>query len=352
MTDSEIAGLDRQRDELLADDAELRQRRNRTSQEWVREARKFEAELDEYPGERVDIWCDAGNAWVYAGELDEAERCYRQAAAEEHEPGMPDPRVFYATFLLDHGGDEARGHELLSEVWKARGTEPLTYHYVAETLEHQELFEQALTWANTGLSRGYPQPFDPDADEVMANADLDMLLSARLRVRQALEQPADTLDELSREVRAMYQKALRAPERRDPAPVRTGAVVLYWPEAEFHEVVRRWPDSVLAAEAGSHVEHRREVERSLRRAAEGHTPSVVQGKIAGFEEFCRESALNGSSRSSRDEYAAQLQELGHGISWPPGRNDRCWCGSQRKYKKCCGAPGFADIPAESGVDQQ
>ncbi|GAB1817461.1 SEC-C domain-containing protein [Herbidospora sp. RD11066] len=26
------------------------------------------------------------------------------------------------------------------------------------------------------------------------------------------------------------------------------------------------------------------------------------------------------------------------IAWPPGRNDSCWCGSERKYKKCCGSP--------------
>ncbi|WP_200834412.1 SEC-C metal-binding domain-containing protein [Amycolatopsis alkalitolerans] len=32
---------------------------------------------------------------------------------------------------------------------------------------------------------------------------------------------------------------------------------------------------------------------------------------------------------------------GDGIPWPPGRNEPCWCGSERKYKKCCGAPGFA-----------
>jgi len=26
------------------------------------------------------------------------------------------------------------------------------------------------------------------------------------------------------------------------------------------------------------------------------------------------------------------------IPWPPERNDRCWCGSGAKYKKCCGRP--------------
>lgn len=27
---------------------------------------------------------------------------------------------------------------------------------------------------------------------------------------------------------------------------------------------------------------------------------------------------------------------GHALTWPPGRNDACWCQSARKYKRCCG----------------
>ncbi|MPZ01131.1 MAG: hypothetical protein GEU97_24840 [Actinophytocola sp.] len=23
------------------------------------------------------------------------------------------------------------------------------------------------------------------------------------------------------------------------------------------------------------------------------------------------------------------------VAWPSGRNDPCWCGTDRKYKKCC-----------------
>ncbi|MFE3459325.1 SEC-C metal-binding domain-containing protein [Nocardiopsis aegyptia] len=26
------------------------------------------------------------------------------------------------------------------------------------------------------------------------------------------------------------------------------------------------------------------------------------------------------------------------VPWPPQRNETCWCGSARKYKKCCGSP--------------
>lgn len=42
----------------------------------------------------------------------------------------------------------------------------------------------------------------------------------------------------------------------------------------------------------------------------------------------------------RARYAADLgRDLSRTIAWPPGRNEPCWCGSGRKYKKCCAAPG-------------
>ncbi|MEV6417833.1 SEC-C domain-containing protein [Kribbella sp. NPDC051718] len=34
-----------------------------------------------------------------------------------------------------------------------------------------------------------------------------------------------------------------------------------------------------------------------------------------------------------DEY-----DGGTTVEWPPARNQRCWCGSGRKYKNCCGGP--------------
>ncbi|MFI2433646.1 SEC-C metal-binding domain-containing protein [Streptomyces sp. NPDC018693] len=35
-----------------------------------------------------------------------------------------------------------------------------------------------------------------------------------------------------------------------------------------------------------------------------------------------------------------MARRGEATDWPPPRNGTCWCGSQRKYKKCCGSPTF------------
>jgi uncharacterized protein YecA (UPF0149 family) len=48
----------------------------------------------------------------------------------------------------------------------------------------------------------------------------------------------------------------------------------------------------------------------------------------------------GDPAQLRARYAADLcSETSGVIAWPPGRNEPCWCGSGRKYKKCCAALG-------------
>ncbi len=52
----------------------------------------------------------------------------------------------------------------------------------------------------------------------------------------------------------------------------------------------------------------------------------------------------GDPADLRARYAADLCSApSRVIAWPPGRNERCWCGSGRKYKQCCGAPGAGGV---------
>jgi hypothetical protein len=82
------------------------------------------------------------------------------------------------------------------------------------------------------------------------------------------------------------------------------------------------------------------MERSLRkRRAEGDGPIVVV--TLDFEHFvrwCEESGYDPADRRSRGTYmhAEERQAISE-QRWPPGRNEPCWCGSERKYKRCCGA---------------
>jgi uncharacterized protein YecA (UPF0149 family) len=59
-------------------------------------------------------------------------------------------------------------------------------------------------------------------------------------------------------------------------------------------------------------------------------PIVVEDFVA----WCAEHEED--PEEARASYAVHLTTDGEVIAWPPGRNEPCWCGSGRKYKKCCG----------------
>jgi len=69
--------------------------------------------------------------------------------------------------------------------------------------------------------------------------------------------------------------------------------------------------------------------------------SVVPVRADEFRPWVAENAPDEPDPSQlRAQYAADVaRDTSRTVTWPPGRNDPCWCGSGRKYKKCCGAPG-------------
>ena len=63
------------------------------------------------------------------------------------------------------------------------------------------------------------------------------------------------------------------------------------------------------------------------------------GSFLEFLEFADTKELDPRTGRARAQYAAELGRTGQATSWPPGRNDPCWCGSGTTYKRCCGNRG-------------
>jgi tetratricopeptide (TPR) repeat protein len=154
------------------------------------------------------------------------------------------------------------------------------------------------------------------------------------QVRRRLATTADpAFDE---QVEEYAENARQAAAARTPAAVRPR--VPYLPAADFAEARRS--GLLEAAPEGDHEDHRREVERSLRdgTARAATRPDVVPVDVAGLLAFAERVGHDPALRETLLGYVAS--EGLAPVAWPPGRNDDCWCGSARKYKKCCGAPGF------------
>lgn len=123
------------------------------------------------------------------------------------------------------------------------------------------------------------------------------------------------------------------------------AISLAWfPAEEWAEARRRWPE--LGEEMPEdHTEYSNRIEARLKQYAPlfpGISPSVAPLTVA---ELITSEGDQAGTAEARSGLAAEVARTGRDLPWPPGRNQPCWCGSGRKYKKCCG-PIPAAEPSE------
>lgn len=285
----------------------------------------------------------AGESWQMHGDLGRARACF-ELAVEDGGPCWIDPRALLVDVLLDEG-DATRADELLRELRQdAAGPTPLrgpVLEYVGETLEHSGRLQEALRWFNTGLSR---------TDDVVT-PDTG-LVHGHYRVRRALGLPHDRFDVLSEELRrgaqAEFDEEYAEPSDTDPAGPEPRLTVLYWPPEEYEQAAVLWP-SMRSTHGADHAEHRSVVERHSRELADrGAGVHIGPATVSGYLEFAEGRGEEPADSATRAGYAAHLGFAGTTLPWPPKRNDRCWCGSGVKYKKCCGALRFAaEVPDRS-----
>jgi hypothetical protein len=130
-------------------------------------------------------------------------------------------------------------------------------------------------------------------------------------------------------------------------------VALAWlPPDDYEQAIELWPEFAGSARVAGpdgplpHRQYCRVMQGILIEYAEGGIPglAVAALRVAPFTEWCAEKAYDPDTAEARAEFAAQLARTDGPdvVSWPPGRNEPCWCGSGRKYKKCCAASSFVD----------
>jgi hypothetical protein len=132
-----------------------------------------------------------------------------------------------------------------------------------------------------------------------------------------------------------------------------GAVAFAWlPAGDYEQATRLWPDFAESDKVAGpdgpvpHPQYCRTLQNILVDYAEAGFPGMVIApvRVAPFTAWCAERGHQPDSPEARSEYAAYLAAIADPslIAWPRSRNEPCWCGSGRKYKKCCAAPTSAD----------
>lgn len=191
---------------------------------------------------------------------------------------------------------------------------------------------------------------DGSVDLVVAQAldDAGRTDDALATMDRALAIATDSDAEILREV-LLERAGLRAraglePDDHDraaatlvPVPGRPSHAVVPWFPADQHAAVSElWPET--AESLADPTAHHERVEEDARMLAEhtGRRPALVPVDLEAFLAWAEAHGFGAATRTSLEAYAGERHAAGESVAWPPGRNDPCWCGSDRKYKRCCG----------------
>lgn len=138
-----------------------------------------------------------------------------------------------------------------------------------------------------------------------------------------------------------------APKRAAATGAGTAYGMAWFPATEWASATRRWPDLLDHAPA-EHQADCRIIEarlKTLHWTAPGISQHVSPITVGELDALATNSGEDAGTGTVRSHLAAEVVRTGRAVAWPPKRNDRCWCGSGRKYKQCCG-PTPASILGE------
>ncbi len=301
-----------------------------------------------------ECYADLAKAFDRRGHHDDAIAAM-EGAIEHGWGGRPDPRSDIAEFHLRAGrrGEAAR-------VWADLRTEDPddVWLYNAAGLSYSDVgdHELAVVWLGEGIElamrTGDPEGIVTQLSEVRRSS-----LLALGRDVDELEGRADWFVAQWRDPRrdrsswAEVSDAagdwLAEPEVGEGA--RRGgevAVAMAWfPGGEYEKAIARWESLAEDWARVPHPEYCRRMDGHIK-WMRAHGVQIRAVAPIVVEEFVSWCAVRGEDpESARAGYAAERYRLGDGINWPPGRNDPCWCGSPRKYKKCCGLAQAAPMHA-------
>ncbi len=286
---------------------------------------------------------EIGLGLAAAGRYDEAIETFERMLELGWE-GVPDGRCEIARVLLLAGR-----HDEADALWAGlREADPdgvwtlnaggFAYHRVSRD-------EEAVEWFGEGIRLALA---DDDPLHVV-----DQMSDARRVSLRRLGRKLDALElavEAWRARLAEREAEQRAEARREGLPVRSEPMTVAWLSEEDERRAReRWPGWAAGLLVDEPFDERAaRMERSLRRRRlQGDGPfTVVAIELEPYAAWCDAEGRDPADRRSRAAYAAERRAAGEGRRWPPGRNEPCWCGRPRKYKRCCGA-----LPSEAELER-
>ncbi len=296
-------------------------------------------ELTETQRHRAEYLDELAYAYQQLGRFDEAVDAMRQAVAagwdgdlDEH----PSAQALIADLLLHAGHTDQADIAWLNAEREDPGN-PWLHQTAGLAYADVGLHNKALPWQTKGLTLALATNVDSDM--------LWMLTSERAETLDALSQPPDELqlqaeelvDREERAERARVDAFYRDQSTRTVPPKHASVGLAWFPAQEYQRALETWPSFAEDYEHGPYDAYCARLELLLRqlRAQGVARLALVPITIDSYLAWSAEHDRDPEQSDTRASYATELLKTTTTHPWPPERNQPCWCGSERKYKKCC-----------------
>lgn len=297
--------------------------------------------LPESQPDRAGYLDELAYAYEKLGRFDEAIDAMRQAVAAGFDGELddhPSAQALIADLLLRAGRDQEA-----DEAWaQAEGEDPRNpwvHSAASDAYTRVGLYKKALPWQTRGLELALAAGEDEGelawhlTGERGETMDVLGLQPDELQLRA--EELIERQEQQDREAELKFLRRWNQPHTVAPQQAYIGAA--WFPADQYPRALQTWPSFAEDYEHGPYQAYCARLELMLRdlRAQGVKRLALTPIAIDDYLAWCAEHDRDPEQSDTRASYSTTL--LGRDIvkPWPPERNEPCWCGSERKYKKCC-----------------
>jgi hypothetical protein len=142
---------------------------------------------------------------------------------------------------------------------------------------------------------------------------------------------------------ARYSDEMSERAERGGGGGRIATSLAWFPAEDYAEALVRWSSLAEDWADRPHEDYCRRFQWELLRLSSYGVPiyGVAPIRLDDYLPWCEDAGRDPELPATRALYAAELTRRDQATPWPPPRNDRCWCGSGRKYKHCCATVSYA-----------
>lgn len=297
--------------------------------------------LPEAQPHRAGYLDELAYAYEKLGRFEEAIDAMHQAVAAGWDGELddhPSAQALIADLLLRVGRDqEADDAWLQAEREDPRN--PWVHAAASDAYTRVGLHRKALPWQTKGLQLALAAGDEEGELAWLLTGERGETLDVLGLAPDELQLRAEELLERQEQQDREYERDfLRKPNQpRTIAPHQAYIGVAWFPPDQYQPALQTWPSFAEDYEHGPYAAYCARLELLLRdlRAQDVKRLALTPITIDDYLAWCAEHDRDPEQSDTRASYATELVERDLVQPWPPERNDPCWCGSERKYKKCC-----------------